>query len=241
MTKTIGAVQYSTGTWMGMIDGKVCCTHDHHTKSEAIKCAKDKSKKLGVINKIKKRETKVKKADVPIKKKVSNAPVVVSITKADVKKATTIADSIGKLKNSIRKGAGNLVGALGEVIVRKFIKGKQDNTYDYDLMKKNGRLEVKTKECTCPPEPHYNCTVAACNTKQDCDFYVFVRVLKELDKAWILGFIDKETFYKKSYFGKKGEIDPNSNMNWKFRADCYNIRIDQLLPISELDDYLGRL
>jgi hypothetical protein len=170
-----------------------------------------------------------------------NTIVQVPIHPADIEKAAVIAESIGRLRNSIRRGEGNLVGGIGEVLVKKYVHAKQSNTYDYDLVKASGKLEVKTKECTGQPEPHFNCTVAAYNTKQDCDFYVFVRVLKDMSVAWILGFVDKDTFFKKAYFGKEGEIDPNSGMKWRFKADCYNIRIDQLIPIDELDRYIKRI
>ena len=170
-----------------------------------------------------------------------SAIIQVQIHPEDMEKAAVIAESIGRLRNSIRRGAGNLVGGLGEVVVKKYVHCKQSNTYDYDLVKNNGKLEVKTKECTSPPEPHFNCTVAAYNTKQDCDFYVFVRVLRDMSVAWILGFVDKETFFKRAYFGKEGDLDPNSNMKWRFKADCYNIRIDQLIPITELDRYIKRI
>ena len=49
------------------------------------------------------------------------------------------------LNNSITKGDGNLAGALGEVIVCDYYNGEQKNTYDYDLILKGKKIDVKTK------------------------------------------------------------------------------------------------
>lgn len=142
-----------------------------------------------------------------------------------------MASQIGVLKNSIRKGEGNLVGCLGEVLVARHLKADQNNTYNYDLTRSGVKLEVKTKECTSSPQPHFNCSVAAYNTKQDCDYYVFVRILNDLKRAWILGYMQKNEFFKKATFNKKGETDSTSSFGWTFRADCYN------LPIRELNKF----
>ena len=42
--------------------------------------------------------------------------------------------------------------------------------------------------------------------------------------------IKKNDFYDKAKFGKKGDIDPNGNGKWCFRADCYNLLIKELSP-----------
>ena len=136
------------------------------------------------------------------------------------------------LNNSIRKGEGAIVAYIGEEVVNKVLKGKIEDTYDYDIIYgKNIKVDVKTKERTVPPKKHYNCTVADFNTKQKCDEYAFVSVLNDHSAAWYLGKINKKDFYKKATFYKEGELDPDSppSREFYFRADCYNI------PISELN------
>ena len=66
------------------------------------------------------------------------------------------------------------------------------------------RIDVKTKRCNTKPLPNYDCSVALHGTKQDCDAYVFVRILTDLTKAWILGGISKHNFYKKPLCTEKG-------------------------------------
>ena len=53
-----------------------------------------------------------------------------------------------------------------------------------------------------------------------------VSVLNTLKEAWYLGKISKLDFYKKAAFHRKGEIDTNNNFT--FKADCYNIPISLL-------------
>lgn len=141
------------------------------------------------------------------------------------------AKELGTLNNSIRKGEGNVYGFLGEILMADYWKVSVDNTYDYDLIVKDYKVDVKTKACNSVPEPEYFCTVADYNTKQDCDVYAFVRILNDFSKAWLLGYCGKNYFYNNSYFYRKGQLDPSSNLGWKFRADCYN------LPISKLKKF----
>lgn len=155
----------------------------------------------------------------------------VRITGHDIKLAQEKAQEMGRLNNSIKEGRGNLIGFLGEILVANEFGCEIVNTYDYDLICKDKyTIDVKTKECTSPPRPHYNCTVADFNTKQKCDIYGFVRIKSDLSAGWLLGWIFKDEFYKKAKFYKKGQVDPKSTIKppFRFRADCYNIKIDQL-------------
>jgi hypothetical protein len=144
------------------------------------------------------------------------------------------ADDLGKLKNSITKGKGNVVGFIAELLIAKHLKIKVDNTYDYDLIKNGLKLDVKAKTCSSPPKPEYDCSVAAYNIKQACDYYVFVRVHQNLETAWILGAYKKEDYFNDARFCKAGEKDPNSSFGWTFKADCYNIQISQLIDLEKI-------
>ena len=145
------------------------------------------------------------------------------------------AEKMGSLRQSITKGAGNQAGFVGERAVADYLNVKKANTYQYDLVtKKEKTYDVKTKRCKFKPLPNYTVSVCALNTKQDCDAYIFVRVDNEMKNAWILGYMPKEEFYKKAKFCKKGDIDPDSNCNWRFREDCYNMYIKDLKNISDL-------
>jgi hypothetical protein len=151
------------------------------------------------------------------------------------KAALKEAEKMGSLRQSITKGAGNQAGFIGERVVADYLNVKKANTYQYDLVaKKEKTYDVKTKRCKFKPLPTYTVSVCALNTKQDCDAYIFVRVDNEMKNAWILGYMPKKEFYKKAKFCKKGDIDPDSNCNWRFREDCYNMYIKDLKNISDL-------
>ena len=134
------------------------------------------------------------------------------------------AREMGEINNSITHGDGNIAGFLGEEVANSIIKGKINNTYDYDITKDDVHYDVKTKRCTSEPKGYYECSVAAFNTKQNCDHYVFVRIENvggKWGRAWILGSYGKERYFKDARFLKKGNIDGDNN--FKVKADCYNI------------------
>ena len=151
-----------------------------------------------------------------------------------VEKARKKAFEMGELNNSITRGQGSLAGFVGEEVVRELLDGVEKNTYDYDLLSKTGKkVEVKTKRTGYTPKDYYECSIAKYNTKQKCDYYVFVRVHNDLTKAWILGCYPKENYLKNSKALKKGDVDPSNNFTVK--ADCYNMAIKDLYNMETVD------
>ena len=142
------------------------------------------------------------------------------------------AAEMGRLRNSITGGGGNIAGFIGEAIAQRVLGGKLDNTYDYDLVLDNGlKIDVKTKMTTVVPLPTYDCSVAALNTEQDCDFYCFVRVKKDLTVGWFLGLYSKKDYVRDAVFMKKGTIDPSNG--YSVKSDCWNLPIHRLLDTVE--------
>ncbi len=136
------------------------------------------------------------------------------------------------LQGSITRGAGSRAGALGEILVRDLLGYRQINTADYDLYTDQGiRIDVKTKRCTSAPKPFYECSITAHGALQACDEYIFVRVLNNLRKAWILGRISKDEYFANAIRHKKGEQDERNNFT--FKSDCYNLAIEDLWPIQK--------
>lgn len=140
---------------------------------------------------------------------------------------------LGILRNSIREGEGNFYGFLGELVVADYFNVDVTNTYDYDIIINDLKCDVKTKQCTSPPRNNYDCSVAAYNTKQLCDVYIFTRICN--DDCWILGWLSKPHYFKKSVFLQKGMIDPSNN--FKVKADCYNVKIFDLYDIQTLKNF----
>ena len=155
--------------------------------------------------------------------------IEVLITEEMKKRAWRKARQMGEINNSITKGDGNIAGFLGEEVANSVIGGDVSNTYDYDIIKDGITCDVKTKRCTSEPKPYYECSVAAYNIKQKCDYYAFVRIEKtgsRWSRAWFLGCCKKENYFQNARFLKKGQRDGNNN--FKVKADCYNMEIRDL-------------
>ena len=150
-----------------------------------------------------------------------------------IEKAHIKSKEMGPLRNSILKGDGNIAGFIGEQIALEYLGGTWENTYSYDIILPDGRkVDVKTKRTSTKPRPHYDCSISSSSwnvrytTKQRCDMYAFVRVMKDYSVGWYLGSMDREEYLKKATFWKKGDIDTNNNFT--VRADCYNLKIEDL-------------
>ena len=134
---------------------------------------------------------------------------------------------MGTIANSITNGGGNLAGFIGEILVTDYINAKEQNTYDYDIVDLVGnKIDVKTRRCNSEPKPHYDCSIAAHGTKQKCDMYVFVRVLNNFSKGWILGKITKDDYFSKAKYHKKGALDDDNK--FRYKTNCYNVKISDL-------------
>ena len=153
--------------------------------------------------------------------------IEIEITPEMVDKARIKAEELGTIRNSITKGKGNLVGFLGEAVANCALGGEWVNTYDYDLVLKDGtKVDVKSKTVTSVPQGHYDCSVAALNTKQKCDAYAFVRIKKDLSAGWYLGILEKDAYLEQSVYLHAGDVDPSNN--FQVRSNCYNLKINQL-------------
>ena len=141
-------------------------------------------------------------------------------------KAREKAIEVGRLNNSILNGGGNLAGFIGEQIGLQVLGGDWLNTYEYDLIIDGHKVDVKTKQTSVVPLPHYECSITEYNAKQDCDYYAFTRVKKDFSVGWYLGAMKKADYFYEAKYLKKGEVDPSNN--YTVRATCYNLAIDKL-------------
>lgn len=155
----------------------------------------------------------------------------VCVTQDFIEKAKAKSFEMGKLNNSITSGDGNLSGFIGEFIVAELIGAEVSNTYDYDLIWDSLKIDVKTKRTNFTPKKNYECSIAAFNIRQKCDQYAFVRVKNDLSKAWVLGYYPKNLYFTDAKFHKKGDFD--SDNGFTFKADCYNLKIEDLFQYGK--------
>ena len=160
-----------------------------------------------------------------------------SISTDMINKAREKSLKMGQLNKSITKGDGNLSGFLGEELVKLLLRAEEKNTYNYDLVLPNKKtIDVKTKRTTVKPKEFYECSIAAYNVKQQCDYYVFCRILSNLSKGWVLGYMAKADYFDRATLLRKGEVD--SSNNFTVKADCYNLPIKKLKTDRETLDAL---
>lgn len=140
-----------------------------------------------------------------------------------------------KLNNSIEGGKGNIFGAIGEIATQDYFleKGRSvdtNSTYDYDLVVDGYKIDIKTTATLVDltPLPYYGAKVCHHNTQQECDFYLFVNVLRNLSKCWLCGYISKEKYYEIANFRKKGEKE----RSFTFKETCYTTQIENLHPLT---------
>lgn len=145
----------------------------------------------------------------------------------DVEEAKAWGKKLGVLYNSITRGQHNYIGRLGEILVCRYINGKIMDDYNYDILTPSGeKLEVKSKriKAVTAPLPTYENAVCAKNYKQKCDYYVFVRISTETNKAWICGKKSPSAFKEAATFKQRGDSDGK----FTYKADCYVLYMTQL-------------
>lgn len=154
--------------------------------------------------------------------------IKVKITEDQLKRVKELY-KFGELNNSITKGKGNIIGAIGEVVAYDHFIGRGHevdftSTYEYDMIVDGFKVDVKSKATNYEPKGYFNCSISAFNTTQQCDYYLFTYVTYDHKYCYLAGYKEKDSFFALSHFGKKGEIDYGK---WEYKADCYNMKIKE--------------
>ena len=144
---------------------------------------------------------------------------------------------------SHRKQAGNLVGALGDIVFEHFLRGhgipfasRYTTTDDLEIF--GATADVKTKDRTVTPEPHHECSAPPYNHEpQRPDFHVFVSLYRDRDPttaglarlshACLLGWPS----IRQVDDGRRweaGDVDPENGT--RFWTACLNIAVRDLRP-----------
>ena len=157
--------------------------------------------------------------------------IEIEITQQQIKRAEMLY-KFKELNNSIRKGEGNLIGALGEIVVFDYYQNKGREVehcqhHDFDLMIQGYTVEIKTQETRFKPIDSWTCHVSDYNATQDCEFYCFPFINESMSTAWLAGMITRTKFKQRSVFKKEGEI----GFKKPFKCDTWTIRIDELTKI----------
>jgi hypothetical protein len=148
---------------------------------------------------------------------------------------------LGVLRKSMMKGTRNVTGMLGEIVTARMLEAQRIRANrHFDL--KFGRLVLDVKSKThgmdvVIPTQH-EATIFAYNTTQRCDAYVFTRINLTTEKAWIVGWMWHDEYFKGARQIKRGDRDPTNGQIAP--ANAFNRYYAELRPMAELVDTVLR-
>lgn len=150
----------------------------------------------------------------------------------------------GEFNNSYHRDKGKSWGYLGEEVVLACLGDNAElvDNKDFDILFKGRKIDVKTKTRKDAPRPDFDAMILADSMHQRVDWYFFVsmiapqnlkdeskenilKIMKTLERAYVVGCIEKEAFFTMATLNKSGE---RSN-NFLWRADAYTLPYSKLL------------
>lgn len=134
-------------------------------------------------------------------------------------------------------GQGQTAGAVAEMAFGRWLKDHgidftytADTSYAHDFLVDGLKVDVKAKQCTSTPQPHYTVHVTASQKNHDADAYVFARVS---DKSiWLLGWTLKQDFWESDLAAdvQAGQVMDGMTQ----RADARRIEIRHLSEMTSI-------
>jgi hypothetical protein len=154
--------------------------------------------------------------------------IKLQITESQIERAKKLF-SFNKLKNSLRNGEGNLLGAIGEIVAFDYYQGQDklvihSGDFNFDLLIDGSKIEVKTMEVNATPKEYHECNVSLYNAEQQCDYYLFLNVDSNHSTAYIKGYVSKQRFKKIRQLRLKGE----KNGSFEYTCDTFVVLNNQL-------------
>lgn len=164
------------------------------------------------------------------------------ISQSQLKRAQELYE-FNNLRNSITEGKSQIYGAIGEIVVWDWlcnagVETEYHGTKDYDLISDVVTIDVKTIRVNVPPTNEHNANISAYNTKQKTFMYFWVYVLEDMSTAWLVGWLDKESFFEEATLNKKGDKD---GAKWVFKSDTYSLKVKHLIQPDDLISNLKQI
>lgn len=145
------------------------------------------------------------------------------------------------LRGSITKGEGSLAGCICEEACKIVIPElEEDYCKDHDFIYHEATFDSKALRCAFKPPLRYEMSVSTWARHQECDYYVFSRILEDYSRLWIVGFMEREEFYDKGFYTGEGDMRDDG---FKYKANNDNIYIKNIsykpFTKEKLDEVLG--
>jgi hypothetical protein len=123
-------------------------------------------------------------------------------------------------------------GMLGEEVYQYIAPHAQRaNTYDYDFILREKKIDVKTRHFNTYPRPNYSISLMYPRENQDVDFYVFMGIRGQATLAYALGYLSKEEMFRVGE--RKGKDEPFPQGRGYYTEDSIVVQLEQLHPIPK--------
>ncbi len=134
-------------------------------------------------------------------------------------------------RNMVVQGEGTkyaiMAGCVAEQACLKiFPELYQAFLTDYDFIYDDKKWECKSLRCQGIPALRYEMSFFDISEHQQCDWYIFARVLNEdlkFKKTWIVGYMTKSAFLKKCWVQEEGSVRESDG--FVYPRKCWNIYI----------------
>jgi hypothetical protein len=168
--------------------------------------------------------------------------IEIKVTSTQLMRAEKLYD-FSSLHNSITKGDSQMYGAIGEVVAMDYLIASGVPTEyvgckDYDLMCDCVSIDVKTIRVNVPPTENHNANISAFNTRQNTFMYLWVYVKEDMSTAWLVGWLDKESFFEEAVLNHEGDEDGGG---WVFKSDTYSLKVKNLIDTDSLISNLKQI
>lgn len=123
------------------------------------------------------------------------------------------------------QGINHYLEMVSETIVSKVFGWKKQESYEWDLITPKGKkVDVKCRGVKSVPTKGYYEAGVHKYSDQDCDFYFFTRVDKEKRRCYLLGYMSKRDFIKKSHKVKSGSVGEDSGKKFEYEMKQIYLR-----------------
>jgi hypothetical protein len=137
------------------------------------------------------------------------------------------------------------VGLVGQCIILDLLNypfptGNEGFDNGIDLVLGKYKIDIKTMGRNTEVKKNYVCNFIGLQKKYDTDIYIFNSFNKISKMITICGWIDKDSFFKKAQFLKKGSVRYRADgSNFSTFADLYEIRIECLNDVNSVESLVN--
>lgn len=148
------------------------------------------------------------------------------------------------------RGDGNtkeqLVGILGQTVLADLLnlERPQGSGFDggVDFIINNKRIDVKTMTRTTDMRDYYVHNFIGYQEKYEVDYYIFASYNRLNAKITFCGYVDKEAFFERASFYKKGARRYRSDGScFISKAPLYEIKQESLKALNSVEDIYSLL